>query len=216
MLLVLLIIPLALSLVGNQEMFNAYLIWGEKSLQTHFFGMTMPITWLISLDAFVSTGMIAGSVMFWRWYARHWAEPDEITKVTIGVGISALAPLTLAAASAVVASTGQPVSLAWALAFHILNDVGFSNVLPVALALYTRAAPKGLEGLMIAVYYLQLFLGNMLVGYVGSLYSTMSAARFWLLHVGIMLLAGAMLLIARRFASAAMAPPIEKPQAASA
>jgi len=108
------------------------------------------------------------------------------------------------------------VSLAWALAFHLLNDIGFSNVLPVALALYTRAAPKGLEGLMIAVYYLQLFLGNMLVGYVGSLYSTMSAASFWLLHVGIMLLAGAMLLIARRFASAAMAPPIEKPQAASA
>jgi POT family proton-dependent oligopeptide transporter len=215
-LLVLLIIPLALSLVGNQEMFNAYLIWGEKSLQTHFFGMTMPITWLISLDAFVSTGMIAGSVMFWRWYAKHWAEPDEITKVTIGVGISALAPLTLAAASVVVASTGQPVSLAWALAFHLLNDIGFSNVLPVALALYTRAAPKGLEGLMIAVYYLQLFLGNMLVGYVGSLYSTMSAASFWLLHVGIMLLAGAMLLIARRFASAATAPPIEKPQAASA
>jgi hypothetical protein len=44
----------------------------------------------------------------------------------------------------------------------------------------------------------------------------MSAASFWLLHVGIMLLAGAMLLIARRFASAATAPPIEKPQAASA
>jgi POT family proton-dependent oligopeptide transporter len=115
-----------------------------------------------------------------------------------------------------VASTGQPVSLAWALAFHILNDVGFSNVLPVALALYTRAAPKGLEGLMIAVYYLQLFLGNMLVGYVGSLYATMSATSFWLLHVAIMLLAGAMLLIARRFAGAVMAPPLKEPRAASA
>jgi POT family proton-dependent oligopeptide transporter len=155
--------------------------------------------------------MIAGSVMFWRWYATRWAEPDEITKVTIGVGISALAPLTLAAASMVVAATGQPVSLGWALAFHLLNDLGFSNVLPVALALYSRAAPKGLEGLMIAVYYLHLFLGNMLVGYLGTLYEAMSPVAFWLLHVGLMLLAGGVLLAVRRFAGNMLAPPYEAP-----
>jgi POT family proton-dependent oligopeptide transporter len=178
--------------------------------------MTMPITWMISLDAFISTGMIAASVVFWRWYGTRWAEPDEITKVTIGVGIAALAPLTLAAASMVVASTGRPVSLGWALAFHLLNDIGFSNMLPVALALSTRAAPKGLEGLMIAVYYLQFFLGNMLVGYIGSLYGTMSSTRFWLLHVVLMLLAGAVLLVVRRFAGALLAPPYAAPPAASA
>ncbi len=215
LLLVLLVIPQAVSLVGNQEMFNAYLIWAEKNFQTHFFGMTMPITWMISLDAFISTGMIAASVMFWRWYGTRWAEPDEITKITIGVGIGATAPLVLAAASAIVAATGRPVTLGWALAFHLLNDIGFSNVLPVALALYTRAAPKGLEGLMIAVYYLQLFLGNMLVGYIGSLYGTMSATSFWLLHVALMLLAGAMLLVVRRFAGGLLAPPYEAPRATS-
>jgi POT family proton-dependent oligopeptide transporter len=210
-LLSLLTVPLAVALIGNQEMFNAYLIWAQAHFQTHFFGMNMPIGWIISLDAIISTAAIAGSVMFWRWYGTRWAEPDEITKVTIGVGIGALAPLTLAGASMMVAATGKPVSLAWALAFHLLNDIGFSNVLPVALALYTRAAPKGLEGLMIAVYYLQFFLGNMLVGYVGSLYEAMAPADFWLLHVGLMVLAGAVLLAARRFAGKILAPPYEAP-----
>jgi POT family proton-dependent oligopeptide transporter len=210
-LLALLILPLALSLIGNQEIFNAYLIWAETHFHLRFFGMTMPIGWMVSLDGVTSAAMIAGSVMFWRWYATRWAEPDEITKVTIGVGISALAPLTLAAASMVVAATGQPVSLGWALAFHLLNDLGFSNVLPVALALYSRAAPKGLEGLMIAVYYLHLFLGNMLVGYLGTLYEAMSPVAFWLLHVGLMLLAGGVLLAVRRFAGNMLAPPYEVP-----
>jgi POT family proton-dependent oligopeptide transporter len=214
-LLSLLIVPLAVALIGNQEMFNAYLIWAQAHFQTHFFGMNMPIGWIISLDAIISTATIAGSVMFWRWYGTRWAEPDEITKVTIGVGISALAPLTLAAASMVVAATGRPVSLGWALAFHLLNDIGFSNVLPVALALYTRAAPKGLEGLMIAVYYLQFFLGNMLVGYVGSLYEAMAPANFWLLHVALMLLAGAVLLAVRRFAGKVLAPPYAPPKTAA-
>jgi POT family proton-dependent oligopeptide transporter len=205
-LLAFLVLPLALALVGNMQMFNVYLVWAQKTFQTRFFGMTMPITWMLSLDAIVSTAMIAASVAFWRWHARRWAEPDEITKLTIGVGIAALAPLTLVAASASAAASGQPVSLGWALGFHLLNDIGLANVLPVSLALYSRAAPKGLEGLMIAVSYLQFFLTSMLVGYIGTLYETMSAMNFWLLHVALMLLAGAVLLAARRFAGQILAP----------
>jgi proton-dependent oligopeptide transporter, POT family len=201
-----LLVPvLALSLVGNQEIFNAYMIWGEKYYQLVFFGHTMPVTWLQSMDAIFGTATIAGMVLFWRWYGARWKEPDEITKMTIGVAISACAPLTLAAASLAANTSGHPVSIAWAFAFELLNDVGFANVLPVGLALYSRAAPKGLEGMMIAVYYLQFFLGNMLVGYLGSLYEKMPAIQFWLLHVGLMAVSALVLLVARRMASSLLA-----------
>ena len=196
-LLILLIPALALSLVGNQEIFNAYLVWAEKNFQLVFFGHTMPITWMLSVDAFVSTALIAGSLMFWRWYGKHWREPAEITKIAIGVFIAALAPAVLALASLVVATTGHPVSLIWAVAFHIVNDLGFANMLPVGLALYSRAAPKGLEGVMIAIYYLQLFLGSLLAGYLGGLIGTMPNASFWMLHVGLMLISAVILIIAR-------------------
>jgi POT family proton-dependent oligopeptide transporter len=180
-LLVALLPVLAVSIIGNQEIFDAYLIWGEKNFQTMFYGFNMPITWIVSLDAFVSTFTLIGVIAFWRWYGKRRKEPDEITKIVIGVAISALGPLVLTGCAAVATATHHPVPIYWALGFHILNDIGFAMVLPVGLALYSRAAPKGLGGIMIAVYYVHLFMGNMLVGYLGGLLGTMPDTEFWLL-----------------------------------
>jgi POT family proton-dependent oligopeptide transporter len=196
-LLVALLPVLALSIIGNQEIFDAYLVWGERAFQTHMFGFNMPITWIVSVDAFVSAVTMVGVIWFWRWYGRRWTEPDEITKIVIGVAISSLGPLVLAGCAAVQAKTGHPVPIFWALGFHILNDVGFANVLPVGLALYSRAAPKGLGGIMIAVYYVHLFIGNTLVGYLGGKLGSMPDTTFWLMHVGLMAISAVILFVVR-------------------
>jgi POT family proton-dependent oligopeptide transporter len=214
-LLVALLPVLAVSIIGNQEIFNAYLVWAEKNYQLVFFGETMPVTWMISLDAFISAATMIAVISFWRWYGKHRKEPDEITKIAIGVVISTCAPLTLAAASATVAATGHPVSLSWAIAFHVINDLGFANVLPVGLALYSRAAPKGLGGTMIAIYYLHLFFANtVLVGPIGGLLGTMSDTRFWLLHVGLMAASAVVLIAAKLLFGRMLAPTNEQPAAA--
>ena len=197
---------LALSLVSNQQIFNAYLIWAEKDYQHVFFGMAMPISWMLSIDALVSTVLMIAVIAFWRWYGRRWPEPSEITKITIGTAISATAPLVLAFASLTVARTGHPVPLWWALGFHTLNDIGFSMVLPVGLALYSRAAPKGFGGIMIAIYYLHLFIGNNLMGYLGGLLDKMPGVQFWLLHSAIMAVAVVLLFLARLFFGHFLAP----------
>jgi POT family proton-dependent oligopeptide transporter len=214
-LLVALLPVLALSIIGNQEIFDAYLVWGEKAFQKVFFGFDMPITWLVSLDAFVSAVTMIGVIAFWRWFGRKWKEPDEITKIVIGVAISATGPLVLAGCAYVADSTHHPVPLYWALGFHILNDIGFANVLPVGLALYSRAAPKGTGGTMIAVYYVHLFMGNLLTGYLGGLLGTMPNATFWLMHVVLMAIAAVILLLAR-FAFASFLTPHTEAQPAAA
>jgi POT family proton-dependent oligopeptide transporter len=156
-------------------------------------------------------------VLFWRWWATRRAEPDEITKLAIGVTIAALAPLTLAAGSAIIAATGHKLGLGWALAFEIINDLGFANVFPVGLALFSRAAPKSLGGMMIGVFYLHLFLGNMLVGWLGGLLELMSGTAFWLLHTGLIGGAAAILVILRGVAGKILAPsPSADPQLAFA
>jgi POT family proton-dependent oligopeptide transporter len=156
---------------------------------------------------------MVGVIAFWRWYGKRWKEPDEITKIVIGVAISALGPLVLAGCAAVATSTGHPVPLYWALGFHILNDVGFANVLPVGLALYSRAAPKGLGGIMIAVYYTHLFIGNLLVGYLGGKLGTMPDSAFWMMHVVLMAIAAAILLVAKFAFGRFLAPHAEPAQA---
>jgi len=44
---------LAATAIGNQEIFNAYLLWGEQNYNLVFFGETMPVSWLVSLDAII-------------------------------------------------------------------------------------------------------------------------------------------------------------------
>ena len=211
-LLVLLLPVLAVSIVGNQEIVDAYLVWGEKTFQTAvIFGFPMPVTFLVSMDAVVSSITMIGVIAFWRWYGKRWKEPAEITKMVIGVAISATGPLVLAGCALVVDATHQRVPLFWALGFHIINDIGFANVLPVGLALYSRAAPKGLGGTMIAVYYIHLFIGNLLTGYLGGLFGTMPNTSFWLMHVVLMAIAGAILLVARVLFGSYLVPKVEEP-----
>jgi len=202
---------LAIALVGNQEIFNAYLVWGEANYQLVFFGKTMPITWILSFGSIISAATIALSVAFWRWFGTRWREPDEITKVAIGVTVGSTAPLLLAAAAAIIATTHQKVGLGWAVAFEVVNDLGFANVFPVAIALYSRAAPKGLTGIVIGFFYLHLFMGNLFVGWLGGLLEKMPASSFWLLHTGLMLGAAAVLLVVRFVAGKILAPSYDTP-----
>jgi POT family proton-dependent oligopeptide transporter len=197
---------LAISIVGNQQISNAYPIWAQNSIEMTFFGMVMPTTWLQSVDAIVSTGTMLLVIAFWRLWETRWTEPDEILKITIGVAISALAPLALFAASAIAVQTHHKAGFGWVLVFETLNDIGFANVLPVGLALYSRAAPKGLTGVIIGVYYLHLVMGNAFTGYVAGKLETMPATSFWLLHVGLMLGAAAVLLLAKFLFGRILAP----------
>jgi POT family proton-dependent oligopeptide transporter len=113
-------------------------------------------------------------------------EPDEIVKLAIGAAISALAPLLLVLGSTRAAVSGEKVSLAWGLGFQLVNDLGYALLFPIGLALYSRASPRAIGGLMIGVYYLSLFLANMAVGRLGGLLETLGGGPFWLLHSGLM------------------------------
>src|SRR5262245_28635923 len=176
---------LAATAIGNQEIFNAYLLWGEQNYNLVFFGETMPVSWLVSLDAIISTATVGGAIVFWSVYARYRKEPNEIVKLAIGALIAAAAPLILAIAGASAAESGQKVSLLWGLGFHIVNDVGFAMIFPVGLALFSRAAPRQVGGLFIGIYYVHLFMCNFATGKLAGLVETMDGFSFWALHAAV-------------------------------
>ncbi len=183
-LLVFMLPVLAIGSVGNMEIFNAYLLWIPDNVDLVFFGKLMPTTWLITVDAVVSVSALFLSLMFWRWWAKRYAEPSEIAKITIGLFVSAAGVLALAL-GAMTTGDGHKAHIGWVLGFEVLNSFGFANVFPVGIALYARAAPKTVAGTIMGVYYLHLFMANNLVGYLGGLLERMSGAQFWLMHVGL-------------------------------
>jgi POT family proton-dependent oligopeptide transporter len=196
-LLVALIPVLMLSIVGNQQFGNAYPLWSQKNMDLVLLGWQVPVTWLYAVDAIVSTATMVASIAFWRWWATRRREPDELTKMGWGSLLAAGAPALLIIASTMIETTHEKVSFAWTLGYTIVNDLGFANILPVGLALYSRVAPKRLEGLMIGIYYLHLFVGNVFVGWLAGLLETMPGRDFWALHAALVACAGLLLLACR-------------------
>ncbi|MBU1377816.1 MAG: peptide MFS transporter [Alphaproteobacteria bacterium] len=191
-LLALMVPLLAASVLGNQQIFVTYLVWAQQSVDLQVFGVKFLAEDLVSADAFVSVGCLAGMVIFWRVWAKRFKEPDEFGKIVIGCLFGALGVACLGI-GAMVTPPGEKVSVAWLLAFHLLNDIGFANVLPVSLALFARAAPQAIAGSVIGIYYLFLFAGNATAGWLGTKLEQMGSVNFWLMHGAIV--AGAALVI---------------------
>ncbi|MDB5671925.1 MAG: amino acid/peptide transporter [Alphaproteobacteria bacterium] len=182
--LILLIPVLAIALLTNQEIFNAYLVWADQQFDLTFFGTRVPTTWLITVDATVSFSMLVAVAAFWKYWSRTRREPDEIGKMIIGSFFTIGGGLCLTAAAFYQGATGAKIGLGWPLMFHLLNSIGFAHILPVSLALFSKVAPKAINATVIGLYYLAFFCANAIVGWVGGLYQSLPTTTFWLLHVG--------------------------------
>lgn len=181
----LLLIPvLAISLLPNQQIFNAYLVWGDEQFNLVWAGEKLPTTWLVTLDAIVSVSFLVIVAGFYRWYGKHWQEPDEITKIIIGSAFSVLGMLVLYFAAATQPQGGK-IGLFLPVLFHVVNSIGFAHMLPVSLALFAKVAPKAVNATVIGFYYLAFFSGNAIVGWIGGFYETMPTTSFWLMHAGL-------------------------------
>lgn len=196
--LILLIPVLAVAIIPNNQIFNAYLVWANAQFDLVFFGKKLPTTWLITLDSITSVAFLAAVAVFYRWYGKRRQEPDEITKLIIGSAFSILGMLCLVMA-AVSKPAGGKIGLLWPLAFHLTNSVAFAHILPVSLAFFAKLAPATINSTILGLYYLAFFLGNTLVGWVGVLYEKLSAPQFWLLHASFAVSSGVVFLLFKLF-----------------
>jgi POT family proton-dependent oligopeptide transporter len=180
---VLALVPImAVSLLTNQEIFNAYLVWADEQFQLTFFGYRIPTTWMTAIDATLSFSMLLAVVAFWKWYSdRKGTEPDELGKMVIGSVFTVIGGLCLVTAAAT--QGDAKIGLFWPIMFHLFNSIGFAHILPVSLALFTRLAPRQINATIVGIYYLAFFLANQIVGHVGGWYSTWDTVSFWLFHV---------------------------------
>jgi len=198
--LIFLIPVLAVAIVPNNQIFNAYLVWGNEQFDLVFFGKKLPTTWLITLDSITSVAFLAGVALFYRWYGKRRPEPDEITKLIIGSAFSILGMLCLFMAAASKPAGGK-IGLLWPVAFHLTNSIAFAHILPVSLALFAKLAPATINSTVLGLYYLAFFGCNTLVGWVGGLYEKWPTTRFWLLHAAFAVGSGTVFVLFKVFLS---------------
>ena len=192
-LVLLLLIPvIGVAAVANNQIYGAYEIWGAANYDLVFFGRHMPVSWLISVDAFISFGSGFLVLGLWRWLETRGRLPSEINRCAIGAFLSAGATLMLAFAGW--AAHGGKVGLGWGIAFHTINNIGISMLFPLTLALFSRVAPAGLTATMTNSAKLNFFVSFQIVGWLGGFVDRLDAGTFWLVHAGLVTVGGLMLL----------------------
>ena len=157
---------------------------------------TVPASWFNSVDSFSSILVAAPLVALCAVQARRGTEPSSLTKMAIGFAITGLSALLLAAGS-LAAGPDSKVSVLWALGCYFGMGAAFMWYWPITLALVSQAAPARINSTMVSGAFLALFVGSVLMGWVGSFYEELGSVAFWSLDAAIGV-GGAMLVMLLR------------------
>ncbi len=187
---------LTLFWVAQAQVWDTYPIWVRDHVDLMIASWRVPVPWLQAIDALSSVVVVPPLLLFWRWQSDRSREPDDLTKLGIGCLIFGAAAVWLAGSgSTLFIRTFAKVPLLWAVAFHVLSNVGWAYFGPTAIAIFSRAAPAPVNAMMVGVYHLSIFGGGLIAGRLGGFYERLSTENFWLLHAAIALGGGLLFLL---------------------
>ena len=204
----LLIAVIALTVLPNiayPMIWNIGIVWIDEhaSLATAF--GSVPASWFNSVDAFASIVAVPPLVALWKWQASKRGEPTDIAKIGLGSALTGVSAAILAIGSLLPGADGR-VAVYWPLACFAGMGVAFLYFWPVLLALISQAAPPKMNATLMGGAFLSLFVGSVLMGWVGSFYSTMRPEVFWAIDALIGFAGGAIVLLVRRPMQRALEP----------
>ncbi len=189
--LVALLPALTLYWIVNSQEWNVYNIWTRDHVDMVIFGWRMPIAWIQSLGSVICIVLVPAVLALWAWQQRTGRALSEMGKMAFGCAIMAGFTLLDGAASWIFGPQAK-IPLIWVVMDNFGEQFGYLWVVPVAMAYYTRVAPKPVNAMMIGVYYLSIFAGSLISGRLGGLYESVSPTVFWSLHAGLVAAAGAL------------------------
>src|SRR5215475_4124602 len=190
----LLFVPVSLFWATYEQQGNTITLWADQFTDRHFVGSEIPVTWFQAFNPFMIFAFTPFIVAFWRRQEKN--EPSTIAKLAIGCAINAFAYLVMVAAAWI--AGGEKASWFWLFVFFVIITVGELYLSPTSLSLVTKIAPRSLLSMMMGVWLATSFVGGFLAGYLGTFWSTMDKANFFLMLTLISSLAGVTIMLLRR------------------
>jgi proton-dependent oligopeptide transporter, POT family len=181
-----------------EQVGNTVALWADVGIDRTTALMTIPMTWFQSLNPLLVFMMTPLLLARWRRQADAGRRQSSMRKMALGALMVAGAYLLLA----IVALKAEPAraSWLWLVWFFVLFTLGELYILPTGLGLFARLAPVGFGATTVAAWFLAIFSGSLTAGAVGSLWGSITHARFFGLLTGIAALASTMLLALDRTA----------------
>ncbi|HLY04997.1 MAG TPA: peptide MFS transporter [Rhizomicrobium sp.] len=192
--LILLCIPTSLFWAVYEQQGNTISLWAQdftdRRLIPGLVNIEIPVTWFQAFNPFMIFAFTPFVVALWARQAKRGREPSTVTKMALGDFMLGGSYLIMAAA-AYVSGAGAHASWLWLLFFFVLITLGELYLSPIGLALVARVAPPQILSMMMGLWFITSFTGNLLQGYIGSFFSLMDKTHFFLLCAAIGGIAGA-------------------------
>ncbi len=198
--LLVLFVPTTLFWATYEQSGNTIVLWADANTDRDLgllgINAQIPTTWFLAFNPFMIFAFTPFIVALWTWQAARGREPSTIAKMALGCFGVAAANLLMVAAAA--EADGGKASWLWLFGFFVMVTIGELYLSPVGLSLVTKLAPARILSMMMGVWLATSFLGGFLAGWIGSFWSRMEKAEFFLMVAAIATIAGAMILASRR------------------
>lgn len=148
------------------------------------------------LMIFIFTPLLTG---WWEALARKGkAQRGSIWKMAIGCFWAGAAFLVMAVSTRFVGDDKTVGNLMWLVLTTWIFTLGELYLSPIGLSLVTKVAPTRFLSMMMGMWYMSSFIGNYLAGRLGTLYSTLSQERFFLIFAVLGITVGFFFLFTQR------------------
>src|SRR5438094_684122 len=194
--LIALFVPTTLFWATYEQQGNTIVLWADdhtdRAINLVFWHGEIPVTWFQAFNPFLIFAFTPLVIALWTWQAKRGSEPSTVTKMSIGcVGVM-LANLIMAGAAWQAA--GDEASWLWLLAYFVVITIGELYLSPIGLSLVSKVAPARMVSMLMGLWLATSFTGNFIAGWLGSFWSGMDKATFFMMIAGIALVAGAVIL----------------------
>jgi POT family proton-dependent oligopeptide transporter len=191
--LLLLFLPNCLFWATYEQQGNTIALWAEdhtdRTINLIVWRGEIPTTWFQAFNPFMIFAFTPFVVALWARQARRGAEPSSVTKMALGCFGVTLANLVLALA-AWQAGGAPDASWLWLFAYFVIITIGELYLSPVGLSLVSKVSPARMVSMMMGVWLGTSFIGNFIGGWLGSFWSAMDKASFFLMIAAVAGFAG--------------------------
>jgi len=147
-------------------------LFADRYTNLNVFGYLIPSSWLQAVQPVMVIAL--APVMAWLWVRLGPREPSSPAKFAIGLLCAGLAFLLLVPAGLIAQSgPGVRVSPLWLVAAYTIEEIGELALSPVGLSAVTKLAPVRIVSLMLGVFFLSNWLGNLLAGWTAGFFSSL-------------------------------------------
>jgi POT family proton-dependent oligopeptide transporter len=181
--LIALFLPVTLFWATYEQQGNTIALWADdhtdRSIDLLIWHGDIPTTWFQAFNPFMIFAFTPLVIALWAWQAQRDTEPSTIMKMAFGCLLCALSYVIMAGAAWQAA--GDQASWLWLFAYFVVITVGELYLSPIGLSLVSKVAPVRMVSMLMGVWLATSFVGNFLAGYLGSFWSSMDKASFFLM-----------------------------------